>query len=51
MTSDISLGDTARAAELFLSDGVIVTGSATGMTTSPGDVSGTVNVYASFWTV
>lgn len=30
VTSDISLADTAKAAEFFLSDGVIVTGNATG---------------------
>lgn len=30
ITSDISIAETAKAAEFFLSDGVIVTGSATG---------------------
>lgn len=30
ITSDVSIGDTAHAAEFFLSDGVIVTGVATG---------------------
>ena len=30
VTSDVSLGETAKAAEFFLSDGVIITGSATG---------------------
>ena len=30
MSNDISLGETAQAAEFFLSDGIIVTGKATG---------------------
>lgn len=30
MTSDVSLIETAKAAEFFLSDGLIITGSATG---------------------
>ncbi|GCB65143.1 hypothetical protein scyTo_0014854 [Scyliorhinus torazame] len=35
VTSDISVAETARAAEFFLSDGVILTGIATGMQTNP----------------
>jgi hypothetical protein len=30
ITGDVSLAETARAAELFLADGVIVTGAASG---------------------
>ena len=40
MTSDISLAETAQSAELFLSDGVIVTGSSTGIPTNVEDVKG-----------
>jgi membrane complex biogenesis BtpA family protein len=38
ITGDVSLAETARAAELFLADGVIVTGAASGEETSPDDV-------------
>jgi hypothetical protein len=38
ITSDVSLAATARAAELFLADGVIVTGAASGEEASPDDV-------------
>jgi uncharacterized protein len=38
ITADVSLAETARAAELFLADGVIVTGSATGVAADPADV-------------
>ena len=38
ITSDVSLAATARAAELFLADGVIVTGAASGEAASPDDV-------------
>lgn len=38
VTKDISLSDTAQAAEFFLSDGVIVTGKATGDPASPEDI-------------
>ena len=38
ITSDVSLVETARAAELFLADGVIVTGAASGQEASPADV-------------
>jgi len=38
ITADVSLAETAHAAELFLADGVIVTGPATGLETSPEDV-------------
>lgn len=38
MTSDLSLTDAAKAAEFFLADGLIVTGSATGEPTDVADV-------------
>jgi membrane complex biogenesis BtpA family protein len=38
LTGDVSLAATARAAELFLADGVIVTGAASGEAASPEDV-------------
>eukprot|EP00118_Oscarella_pearsei_P007171 m.34116 g.34116 ORF g.34116 m.34116 type:complete len:275 (+) comp31948_c0_seq8:562-1386(+) len=39
VTADVSIAETAQAAEMFLSDGVIVTGSATGSAASPEEVS------------
>jgi len=38
ITADVSLAETAKAAEFFLVDGVIVSGTATGAPTEPGDV-------------
>src|SRR5215510_1052469 len=38
VTADVSLAETARAAEFFLADGVVVTGSATGSPADPADV-------------
>lgn len=38
ITSDVSLGETAHAAEFFGADGVIVTGIATGHPTAPDDI-------------
>jgi predicted TIM-barrel enzyme len=38
ITSDVSLAATAKAAELFLADGVIVTGPASGEEASPDEV-------------
>ena len=38
ITGDVSLAETAKAAELFLADGVIVTGPASGVEASPEDV-------------
>jgi len=43
LTADVSLAETARAAEFFLADAVIVTGSATGEPATRGDVSEAVN--------
>ena len=38
ITADVDLAETARAAEFFLADGLVVTGVATGQATDPGDV-------------
>jgi len=38
ITADLGLGETAKAAEFFLADGVIVTGIATGQPADPGEV-------------
>jgi membrane complex biogenesis BtpA family protein len=38
ITADVDLGETARAAEFSLADGVVVTGIATGSETNPADV-------------
>jgi hypothetical protein len=38
ITSDVDLKETAKAAEFFMSDGLIITGSATGEETDPEDV-------------
>lgn len=38
ITADVDLADTVHAAEFFLADGVIVTGTATGRPADPGDV-------------
>lgn len=38
ITADLGVGETARAAEFFLADGVIVTGEATGRTANPDEV-------------
>jgi membrane complex biogenesis BtpA family protein len=38
ITQDVSLTETARAAEFFLADGVIITGTATGEATDPAEV-------------
>jgi membrane complex biogenesis BtpA family protein len=38
LTADVDIADTAHAAEFFLADGVIVTGTSTGRPTDPGEV-------------
>ncbi len=38
LTADVGLADTAEAAEFFLADGVVVTGTATGRPADPADV-------------
>ena len=38
ITADVPLAETAKAAEFFLADGVVVSGAATGLETSPEDV-------------
>src|SRR5215831_359643 len=43
ITADVSLAETARAAEFFLADGVIVSGVATGEAAARGDVSEAVS--------
>ncbi len=43
LTADVSLAETARAAEFFLADGVIVTGTATGAAAAPADVRAAVD--------
>ena len=42
VTADLSLAEVAKGAEFFLADGVVVTGSATGESTEPGDLIETV---------
>jgi membrane complex biogenesis BtpA family protein len=46
LTGDVSLAETAHAAEFFLADGVIVTGPATGVETSPDDLRAVLEVAA-----
>ncbi|XP_046573325.1 uncharacterized protein F13E9.13, mitochondrial-like [Haliotis rubra] len=43
ITEDVSIVETAKAAEFFLSDGVVVTGGATGMAASTQEVAGVLN--------
>ena len=38
ITADVDLAETAHAAELFLADGLVVTGTATGRAADPGDL-------------
>jgi hypothetical protein len=38
LTADVDIAETAHAAEFFLADGVVVTGTATGRPTDPGEV-------------
>ena len=38
ITNDISIGETAKAAQFFKSDGLIVTGTSTGVFTNPADI-------------
>ena len=40
LTSDVSIEETAKAAEFFLSDGIIVTGVATGAQADPQELKG-----------
>ena len=40
ITNDVSLAETAKAAEFFMADGVIVTGQATGDPALPSDFKG-----------
>ncbi|XP_058456220.1 uncharacterized protein F13E9.13, mitochondrial [Malaya genurostris] len=43
ITSDVSLADTARAAEFFCSDGIVLTGKATGIETNVEDLQSLIN--------
>ncbi|XP_042733160.1 uncharacterized protein F13E9.13, mitochondrial-like isoform X2 [Lagopus leucura] len=38
LTADVSVAETASAAELFLADGVVLTGTATGLPADPGEL-------------
>lgn len=40
LTSDVSIEETAHAAEFFLSDGLIITGTATGVQADPRELRG-----------
>jgi len=40
ITHDVSLIETAKAAEFFLTNGIVVTGTATGQPAKPSDVIG-----------
>ena len=40
ITSDVSVVDTALAAEFFLTDGIILTGNATGNPADPNELNG-----------
>lgn len=40
ITQDVSLAETARAAEFFMADGIVITGTATGRPAEPDHVTG-----------
>lgn len=40
LTADVSVAETASAAELFLADGVVLTGTATGLPADPRELKG-----------
>jgi membrane complex biogenesis BtpA family protein len=46
ITADVSIAETARAAEFFLADGVIVSGAATGVEASPDEVQAVAGAVA-----
>lgn len=46
LTADVDLGETVRAAEFFCADGVVVTGTATGVKTNPRDLEEAVEASA-----
>lgn len=48
ITQDINLTETAKAAEFFLSDGIIVTGTATGEATEPDEVNRNYSLIINF---
>ena len=45
ITSDVSVTETAEAAEMFLSDGIILSGTATGKATNPSEIAGTIYYF------
>lgn len=45
ITADISVAETAAAAEFFLADGVILTGGATGRAANPKELEGEVDKH------
>jgi len=48
LTSDVDITHTAQAAELFLSDGVVVTGTATGSAVNPAALKGRSNTVVAY---
>lgn len=40
LTADVSVAETAKAAEFFLADGVVLTGTATGLEADPKELEG-----------
>ncbi len=46
LTSDVTIGETASAASFFLTDGLIVTGSATGAQANPNDLEQVIKATA-----
>ena len=46
LTSDVAIAETARAAEFFLADGVVVTGTSTGQPTDPAEVDAVASAVA-----
>lgn len=45
ITSDINISETVKAAEFFLVDGVILTGSATGDPVDVQELNGTISIF------
>ena len=49
ITSDVSIAETAKAAEYFLSDGVIVTGSSTNVPADTDELKGKLSHLMRLW--
>lgn len=47
LTADVCIAETARAAEFFLSDGVVVTGVSTGVQANPQELNGEFQLNSS----